>query len=198
VRKFTTTECEDFLRLVDAELPGPCQIVLIGGGAVALKYKGSHATTDLDLWSVSEIRQVLDRANPSAKDLDLWTAHQGGFWEAVERVNASAAEPVPVQKATIAEPPYSFEDRLIPLTIKGLKKLTVLVPERHDLVVMKVARGEAHDLDAIEDIHRAAPLSFDILIERYVETTTQVMGNKEMHRLNAPPQLPGGSCEAVR
>lgn len=152
--------------------------------AVALKYKGSHATTDLDLWSVSEIGKALERPKPKAKDLDLGPNRPGGFWEAVERASAGAAEAVPVQKATIAEPPYSFEERLIPLTVKGLTKLTVLVPEAHDLALMKVARGEAHDLDAIEDIHRAARLSFDTLIERYLETTQQVMGNKEMHRLN--------------
>ena len=84
----------------------------------------------------------------------------------------------------IAELPYSFEERLLTLSIKGLSKLTVLVPEAHDLVLMKVARGEAHDLDAIEDIHRAAPLDFDTLLARYRETTPQVMGSKEMHRLN--------------
>ena len=33
----------------------------------------------------------------------------------------------------------------------------VYVPEAHDLVLMKIARAEAHDLDAVEDIHRAAP-----------------------------------------
>ena len=162
MRRFTTGEFEEFLRRVEAELTAPCTIVLVGGGAVGLKYAGSHATADLDLWSVSE----------------------SGFWQAVDRANASAAEKIPVQKAPIAEPPYSFEDRLIALSIDGLSKLTVLVPEAHDLVLMKVARGEAHDLDAIEDIHRAAPLDFDTLLDRYVETTPQVMGSKEMHRLN--------------
>ena len=162
MRKFTTGEFEDFLRRVEGELTLPCVIVLIGGGAVGLKYKGSHATTDLDLWSVSE----------------------NGFWEAVTRANAGAAERIPVQKAAIAEPPWCFEDRLIALQLKGLSKLTVLVPEAHDLVLMKVARGEAHDLDAIEDIHRASPLSLDTLVERYLETMPQVMGSKEMHRLN--------------
>lgn len=88
MRRFTTAECEDFLRRIDAELDAPCDVVLIGGGAVALKFKGTHATTDLDLWSISEVK-----------------ATRGGFWEAVERARAQVAEPVPVQKATIAEPP---------------------------------------------------------------------------------------------
>jgi hypothetical protein len=45
MRKFTTGEFEDFLRRVEGELTLPCVIVLIGGGAVGLKYKGAHATT---------------------------------------------------------------------------------------------------------------------------------------------------------
>jgi hypothetical protein len=171
VRRFTTSECEDFLRCIDAELGGPCEVVLIGGGAVALHYKGTHATTDLDLWSVSEGRRGR-------------TVRRVGFWEAVTRARERSTAPVPVQKATIAEPPYSFEDRLIPLDIRGLTKLRVLVPEAHDLVLMKVARGEAHDLDAIEDIHRASTLELSTLLERYRETTSQVVGNLELHRLN--------------
>ncbi len=65
-----------------------------------------------------------------------------------------------------------------------MSKLTVLVPEAHDLVVMKIARGEAHDLDAVEDVHRAVALNLDALVERYRETRTQVVGSAEMHRLN--------------
>lgn len=171
MRRFTNSECEDFLRCIDAELTGPCEVVLIGGGAIALHYKGSHATTDLDLWSVSETRRSR-------------SPRPAGFWDAVTRARKVSPMPVPVQKAAIAEPPYSFEDRLLALDIPGMTHLRVLVPEAHDLVLMKVARGEAHDLDAIEDIHRAAPLELDTLLARYRETTTQVVGSLELHRLN--------------
>lgn len=167
MRKFTTTQCEDFLRRIDAELKVRCSIVLIGDGAVALKYEGKHTTTDLDLWSVRVHR-----------------GKEEAFWEAVDRARAAAAEPVPIQRATIAEPPYSFEDRLLPVAVDGLRRLEVLVPEAHDLVLMKIARGEAHDLDAVEDIHRASPLNVATLVERYRETVPQVMGSKAMHRLN--------------
>lgn len=185
-RKFTTQECEDFLRRIDAELDGPCEIVLVGGGAVALKFKGSHATTDLDLWSVSESRPPRPRRarkRKKAPGLEV-LSRTDGFWGAVGRATSKTAEPVPVQKATIVEPPYSFEDRLTPLAIAGLTKLRILVPEAHDLVLMKIARAEAHDLDAVEDIHKASPLDLDTLVGRYRETTSQVVGSVEMHRLN--------------
>ena len=80
MRRFHPSELEDFLRRVEAELPGPCVIVLIGGGAVGLKYQGAHATADLDLWSVSE----------------------DGFWAAVDRANDGMPERIPVQRAPIA------------------------------------------------------------------------------------------------
>jgi hypothetical protein len=162
VRRFTRGDFEAFFRLIDAELAGPCTIVLIGGGAIGCAYRGSHATSDLDLWSASD----------------------AGFWAAAERANSKSAERIPVEKAAIAEPPYDFEDRLTRLSINGLSKLTILVPEAHDLTLMKVARAEAHDLDGIEDIHRAHPLSLDTLTERYLDTRTQVIGSLESHRLN--------------
>ena len=41
------------------------------------------------------------------------------------------------------------------------------VPERHDLVLMKVIRGDEHDLQAIEAIHQRVPLDLEILLDRY-------------------------------
>jgi hypothetical protein len=153
VRRFTTTQLEGFLQLVDSELTGSCTAILIGGGAVGLAYHGGHATIDLDLWD----------AEPE-------------FWGAAERAQARSAIKVPVQKAAIAEPPHDFESRLRPLLIPGVERLQVFVPEPHDLVLMKTARGEAHDLDAIEDIHREVGLSLDTLVARFHETKPQVMG----------------------
>ena len=51
-------------------------------------------------------------------------------------------------------------------------------------MLLKTARAEAHDLDAVEDIHRAHPLSLETLIERYRETLPQVMGPKSRFKLN--------------
>ena len=159
MRKFSAKQLVKFLRLVDAELHRPCRIVLIGGGAVSLAYHGEHSTADLDLWSVSDQE----------------------FWDAVGRARARAN--VPVQKASIAEPPYDFEERLAKLDLEGLNRLEVLVPESHDLVLMKTARAEAHDLDAIEDIHREVTLSLDTLIERFHETKAQVTGSPGMFKV---------------
>jgi hypothetical protein len=162
VRKFKPREFENFFRCVDAELDRACTIVLVDGGAIALAYHSSHATADLDIWKTSE--EV--------------------FWDAVRRANAKVRDPVPVQKAAVAGPPYNFEDRLRLVNLPKLRRLKVMVPEAHDLVLLKTARAEAHDLDAIEDIHREQPLSLSTLIERYEETKGQVMGPPNRFKLN--------------
>ena len=161
-RKYAQDELERFLGLIDSELSRPCTIVLIGGAALSLGYRSSHATTDMDLWSPA----------------------RGAFWAAVEKVKKRQLDSVPIERAGIAEPPYDFEDRLVPVKLKGLANLTVLIPEAHDLVLLKTARAEAHDLDAVEDIHRVHPLSLETLIERYRETEPQVMGPKSRFKLN--------------
>ena len=160
--RFAPRDMERFLRLIDVELGRPCEIVLSGGAAVGLAYHSSHATADIDLWS------------------DPGTL----FWKAVKRAERHVAKPIPIASAPIAEPPGHFEDRLKRLHIRGLKKLVVKVPEAHDLALLKTARGEAHDLDAVEEIHRMHPLSLETLIERYHETRPQVMGPEERFRLS--------------
>jgi hypothetical protein len=157
--RFAADDLLKFLQLVDRELSRRCRIVLIGGGAVALAHHGRHTTMDLDLWE-----------DPGKE-----------FWAAVAWVRLERN--VPVQKAAIAEPPYDFEDRLRPLRLRGLKKLEVFVPEPHDLVLMKTARGEPHDLDAIEDIHRDVGLRLETLIERFHETKDQVTGRPQLFKL---------------
>lgn len=137
MRRVRASEFEAFLRLVDEELSKDSTIVIVGGAAIGLAYAPDHSTTDID----------------------VMPTRNAALWKAVERANARSKVSVPFQAAGIVQPPYEYEDRLRPLPIQGLKHLKVLVPERHDLALMKVARGEAHDLAGIEDIHRASPLS---------------------------------------
>ena len=155
VSRYPSVDLSRFLQRIDRELQQASRIVLIGGGAVGLAYHGKHATMDLDLWEASQ-----------------------EFWTAVERVSEQGGPRIPVHKAAIAEVPYEFESRLRRLELK-LRRLEVLVPEPHDPVLMKTARGESHDLDAIEDIHRQVGLSLEVLVDRFHETKGQVTGRHE-------------------
>src|SRR5574337_2116168 len=105
IGRFSPTELEKFFQALDRELRKPVTVAVIGGAAVGLGYDPRHATTDIDLTPVSD----------------------ADFWKAVER--ARAAHPIPVQTVPFFTPPYDYESRRSKLAIKGLKRLTVLVPE---------------------------------------------------------------------
>lgn len=156
-RRFSMPELRSFLEAIDSLLAENVRVVIIGGAAVGLGYWSAHSTSDLDLW---------DRPGQA-------------FWRAVASLGQ---DDVPVQVAAIAEAPFNFEDRLVPLQPGGFKHLRVFLPEAHDLAMLKVARGHSHDLAAIEEIHRVHPLSLETLIERYRETLPQVMGPPERFR----------------
>ncbi len=51
------------------------------------------------------------------------------------------------------------------------------MPERHDLVLMKTIRGYEHDLQTIEAIHRGFALDLDVLVDRYEQEMTAVIGD---------------------
>jgi hypothetical protein len=151
-RKYLPREMEDFLRLLDGELGAPVCVTVIGGAAIGLEYDTRHATTDIDVTPISD---------------DL-------FWNAVARARARLPDPIPVQAVGLYAAPYDYEARRRPLAIAGLDHLTVLVPEVHDLVLMKVARGLTHDLDGVEDVHRVRALDLETLVARYYDTRTQI------------------------
>jgi Nucleotidyltransferase of unknown function (DUF6036) len=160
--RYAPREMVQFLRALDAELDGPIRVTIIGGAAIGLVYDPTHATTDIDLVPVGS----------------------AAFWAAVERATGGLAHAVPVSSVAIFAAPYQYEDRLVRLDLPGLVKLTVDVPEAHDLALMKVARGESHDFAAIADMHGLHALELDCLVERYWETLTQVTGSLEDFRLS--------------
>jgi hypothetical protein len=152
----------EFLRLLDAELVAPITVTVIGGAAIGLEYETRHATTDIDLTPIGD----------------------EAFWKAVERVRSRLPDPVPVQPVGLYAAPYDYEDRRRPLEIAELRFLRLLVPEVHDLALMKVARGLTHDLEALEDVHRGHAFDLETLIARYFDTRTQVTGSLELFRLS--------------
>ncbi|HEX9244450.1 MAG TPA: DUF6036 family nucleotidyltransferase [Anaeromyxobacter sp.] len=154
LRSFPPVEFEKFFFALDRELRKRVTVTVIGGAAIGLGYDPRHSTTDIDLVPVGDPE----------------------FWKAVER--ARAAHPIPVQTVPFFTPPYDYESRCTRLGLKGLKRLTILVPEVHDLAIMKAARALAHDLDAIEHIHRQHPLDLETLVARYYEARTQVTGSQ--------------------
>jgi hypothetical protein len=155
--RFDASALADFLRRVDRELTEPTVVMMIGGSAVAL-IDASHTTTDVDLLS------------PGSTLFDA----------AVARIQQRGESVLPVQTVGIADVPDGTETRATPATL-GTTRLTVLIPEQHDLAMMKLGRGYEHDLQALEDIHRKQPFSIDVLVERF--KATEVIGPRRWFAL---------------
>ncbi|HTP52446.1 MAG TPA: DUF6036 family nucleotidyltransferase [Anaeromyxobacteraceae bacterium] len=147
-----------FLRAVDRELPSPAEIVVAGSAAVALQYSTAHATSGVDLAEVVG----------------------ADFWDAVGR-----AGPAPgIRMCAVPSPPAAWRSRLVSVRLPELERLSVLAPERHDLALMRVASGLTHDLQAIEDVHRAAPLRLGVLLARYFEVDERLIASPDTFRLS--------------
>ena len=56
-----------------------------------------------------------------------------------------------------------------------LARLTVLVPERHDLALMKTVRGDQADFAKLQAIHERKPFDLSVLLQRYKEEMGQVV-----------------------
>ncbi len=142
---FPRDAIEKFLRAVDRSLKEPVTILVIGGTAATLRYGATRATQDIDtLTAVSKALAV-----------------------AASEARAKTGLDIPIQRVTIADESEDYESRL-ERVLPRLKRLRVLVPERHDLVLMKVMCAYEHDLQVIGEIHAHAPLSLDILVDRFL------------------------------
>jgi hypothetical protein len=146
MRVYTPRELRRFLAAVDRAVEHPLEVVVIGGAAAALEYGVASGTRDIDTWT--RVRE----------DLEV----------AARRARQATGLPVPLARSGVADGPHDFESRL-ERALPRLRRLRVMVPERHDLVLMKVVRCDEHDLQAIEAIHRRSPLEPEVLVTRYRE-----------------------------
>ncbi len=144
MRVYSPADLRRFLTAVDGALGRRAEVVVIGGAAAAVAYGFAGATRDIDTWT------------PVGRELAT----------AAERARQATGLDVPLARSTVADGPHDFESRL-ERALPRLRRLKVMVPEKHDLVLMKVLRGDEHDLEAIEAIHRRSPLDLATLVRRY-------------------------------
>ena len=155
MKRYSARQLTSFLRALDDELRDPLDVILIGGSAAALAYQASRTTLDIDTWNApfDALVQEIDRAR--------------------ERTGLL----VPVEHAGVADAPHDFEERLQSLELPGVTKLRLRVPEKHDLALMKTIRGYEHDLETAQEIHARHGLDLDVLLERYTEEMSHVVGD---------------------
>ena len=143
---FSKDELLKFLQAVDDSLSEPVELTIIGGAAAALHYGATQVTNDIDTWE--RLTSVVLKA----------------VREAAEKTGLK----IPVNQVGIAESPYFYQDRLIRLKLR-FRKLVVRVPERHDLALMKMARGTQHDLAVLEQMHAVQAFDLETLVSRFEE-----------------------------
>lgn len=158
MRRYDRHELLVFLRAVDSHLDESVQLLVIGGGAIALGYGVDVGTRDIDTYdsNVSVLRDALIEARRET-GLD-----------------------VPIDRAGVAELPYDFEDRTREILQDELSHLAVSVPDPVDLALSKLLRGDDHDLDQIAELHAVAPLDMETLVSRFEREMTHVIGNRRM------------------
>ena len=160
MRKFRRDDLTRFLQSLDGYLSESRRVTLIGGAAASLAYGIVWATTDVDT--------IDDTA-----DLE----------EALQLARKATGLNIPFQVAGVFDAPYSSEERLTRVDL-GLRKLSVVVPEKHDLTLMKVVRGQDNDREAIQQIADQVGLDKRTLVDRFKSEMTHVIGKRQQLRAN--------------
>lgn len=161
MKKYTSKEIEAFLQAIDQFLEEESSVIIIGGTAAALAYKVTEATKDIDTWNSVE----------GLKD---------AYAKAKEKTNLD----IPLEKVSVSDAPYYFEERLTYYKPDIFKKLKVIIPEVADLILMKTLRSYAHDLDAIEQMVKSQKVDADVLIQRYIDEMGAIIGDKRKHDIS--------------
>jgi hypothetical protein len=136
-----------FLRAIDTALVDRLEVFVVGGLAAIVKYDAAVKTADMDVVSGRD-QQLLRAARVASEVTGVYLS---------------------IDPATITQLPWNYEDRL--RLVRGLrfKKLTMIVPDKYDLALSKMIRGDEHDLEAIESIHEQHRLSEKTLVKRFEE-----------------------------
>ncbi len=161
MRTFNRAQIQAFLAAVDAELKHDAAIKIIGGSAASLAYHVSLTTRDIDT------------ANSIAP-----------IEEACAIARRKTGLDIPVGFSSVHDGPYLMDDRWVRLAEPATKHLLILVPEKHDLALMKMLRGDQHDLEAIVEMHQGEPFDLKIFSERYKNEMSHTIGKPETLRLN--------------
>jgi hypothetical protein len=160
--RFDRRQLVAYLRALDRHLRRPATVIVIGGAAAAVAYDSGTTTADIDLF------------RGMSKDI----------LEAAQKAREETGLAIAVDAAPVADLPYDYEGRLRPARGLRLARLTLVFPDKYDLVLAKAVRGYQHDLDAIEGIHRRHRLSRKTLVGRFDAEMSHAIRPPARTRLN--------------
>lgn len=144
LERYSPDELARFLAALNGAITEPIELVVIGGGALALGYGGTAATTDLDTFETA-----LERI-----DVEI---------DAARRLTGLR---IPIANSTVAQMPDGYRHRL-KRVLPQLDRLLVFVLDEYDLAASKLLRGNQHDREQIAQLHGLAQLERIRLVERF-------------------------------
>lgn len=157
MKKFSGDEIRSFLRSVDGHAGRPCRLVVIGGAAAALSFRAEGGTFDID----------------TANDVDV-------LEEASRTARQETGLDIPLGMASVFEAPYEYESRLRKASLRGLRRLTVLVPEKHDWAFMKMVRLLDKDIEHIKAVSAGVGFDKKVFQERFLSEMTHIEPQKRL------------------
>jgi hypothetical protein len=160
-RAFTPEEIRAFFEALGESFDAPAELVVVGGAGAILRHGATRPTVDIDTYSVP----VPD-----------------GFVAAVTRARERTRLIIPIEHPAVADAPWNYQERLEPVTGLNAGRLTILVPDRHDLALMKVVRSYRKDLDVIAEMHRVNPFDLDTLVRRFTDEMGHVISDEKVLR----------------
>jgi hypothetical protein len=156
MKQFPGREIVRFLQAVDRHLDEPFRLDVIGGAAALLSFRIDSGTVDIDA------------ANNVA-----------GLQNACRAARDETGLDIPVSTAGIYDGPYFYERRMKRVPIRGLRKLQVFVPEKHDWALMKIVRLIEKDIEDIREVDEKAGFRRAVFLKRFLEEMTHVTGRRE-------------------
>lgn len=157
MKRFQSNEIATFLRAVDKHLSKRFDLVIIGGAAAALSFGAESGTLDIDsATSLTAIRKACETAE--------------------EETGLN----VPIGRTPVFEAPYEYEERLQRLSLRGLKRLRIFVPEKHDWALMKIARLDDKDIEDIKEVGSKVGFDKKVFLQRFLEEMTHIEPGKRL------------------
>lgn len=163
MKYFSSDQIRNYLRFIDEKLSAPLHLLIIGGSAAGLAYGITGHTRDIDTFQTEDIH-IID--------------------EICKNIHRERGIYIPVSEVAVADAPWHYEERLVDITPADFRYLNIMVPEKHDLILMKVLRGDAHDFQHIREIAQKHPIEYHTLLERFINEMNHVMGNPEIIRIS--------------
>lgn len=158
MKTFVAGEIETFLRSLDRQLKEPFRLVVIGGAAAALSFKTTSGTLDIDAANDVSAIETASQTARAETNLVIPLSSVGGVFDA----------------------PYEYESRLGRVSISGLRRLEILVPEKHDWALMKIVRLNEKDRRDIREVRKEIGLEKAVFLSRMEGEMTHVAPRKRL------------------